>query len=235
MPDSPQLPLFRTKICGVTRASDVASVIAAGGDAIGLNFYPKSRRYLAEPQRTEVLRAIDEAGADRPQRVGVFVNESADTIMRIAEACSLDWIQLHGKEPPDFSLQLPGYRIVRAIGYGEGGLAEVRHLLKEMEAAGCLPDAILLDAQDTVQFGGTGRVLPWSRLQSELTRAGGLTIPWVLAGGLTADNVREAILAVRPDGVDVASGVEVTAGHKDPTLVAAFVANARSARQEIGD
>ncbi len=233
MSNATELPIFRTKICGITRAEDVEAIEAAGADAIGLNFYPKSKRYLPDEKRRDVVLATRASGAKRLQLVGVFVNESADRIQRIADECELDWIQLHGHEPPDFSLQLPGRRILRALGYGEDGLAGVHGLLAEMKALGCEPDGVLLDAFDAVQFGGTGRVLPWSRLQSELAGGQSLPVPWVLAGGLTAKNVRDAILALHPDAVDVASGVELAAGQKDRGLVKSFVEGARSAWLEI--
>ena len=241
---------FDVKICGVTRGEDLRALVAANVPAIGLNFYPRSRRYLGEPQASEIRKTLRELPR-RPVLVGVFVNAEPSEIRDAVTRFDLDWVQLHGQEPPEFGRALPGLRVLRALPYGEGGLAEVIRFLEAMEAAGCLPDAVLLDAQEAGAFGGTGLTLPWQRLADDLAAQGGCRsgriamprriqeadaatgdatpgLPWVLAGGLHAANVAEAIGALHPQAVDVASGVESEPGRKDAEKTRQFLAAARS-------
>ncbi len=161
-------------------------------------------------------------------KVGVFVNEGAKQIAEIVEQVGLTAVQLHGDEPASLLPQLPIHvRIMRAYRCGPEGLAPLSLYLEECHALGRMPDALLMDADAGAEYGGSGRTADWSAIGSQREVLRGL--PLILAGGLTPENVAAAIEAVKPDGVDVASGVEKAPGVKDADLVARFVAAARKA------
>jgi len=230
---------FDVKICGVTRGDDLRELAAVGVPAIGLNFYPRSRRYLGEAQAGEIVETLRQL-PHRPVMVGVFVNAEPAEIRDAVARFDLDWVQLHGQEPPEFGRALQGLRVLRALPYGDGGLAEVIRFVDAMQAAGCGPEAVLLDAQEAGVFGGTGQTLPWQRLADDLAAHGGRIapaggqaetatpgLPWVLAGGLHAGNVVEAVRTLHPHAVDVASGVESAPGRKDLEKTRQFLTAAR--------
>ena len=222
--------MFRIKICGITSSDDARAAVAAGADAIGLNFYPRSKRFVSP----EVAAQIAAALPDDVIAVGVFVNTAAEEINEVARQVGLDCVQLHGDEPPAFAAQLaPGVLVVRAHRCGVDGLAPLAQYLTACRAAGRVPDAVLVDADAGGDYGGTGEAADWSLVAREKHVLG--EVPLVLAGGLTADNVAAAVTAVRPHGVDVASGVESAPGQKDAALVQRFVAAARQALHEQGD
>lgn len=208
------------KICGVTLADDAARVAAAGVAYIGFNFWPRSKRYLA-PERASLLAGVARASGPA-QLVGVFVDPHLDEVLRIHAAIQLDAIQLHGDESPDFCAQvahaakLPVWKAV----------AVARP--QDVEPLQVWPvDAILLDAP-TPGRGGAG-----AKFDHELARQARQKHParrFVLAGGLDAGTVAEAIARVRPWCVDVASGVEAAPGIKDATKLAAFVAEVAASR-----
>ncbi len=207
----------RIKICGVTLADDAARVAAAGADFVGLNFWPKSKRYLA-PERAPLVAAAAR-GAGAPKLVGVFVDASVEDIQKVCAVVDLDVIQLHGDESPDEVKQvsLAVYRPVwKAIAVGSA---------RDVEHLDAWPaDALLLDAP-TPGRGGGG-----ARFDHGLARAARTRYPqrsFILAGGLDATNVAAAIAAVEPWAVDVASGVEAAPGIKDAAKLAAFVAAVR--------
>jgi phosphoribosylanthranilate isomerase len=212
--------LFRVKICGVTSAGDAALVVAAGADAIGLNFYAPSPRALSLERAAEVAVAIP-AGV---MRVGVFVNATADVIRAHAERLQLDFVQLHGDEPPEFLTSLKGLRVVKAFRV-EGDGATVDDFLKRAGELGCPLEAILLDAAKTHEYGGSGVLSDWNLAAAKRNT----WPPLILAGGLTPVNVAAAIVTARPAAVDTASGVESSKGVKDPALSKQFVAAARRA------
>jgi phosphoribosylanthranilate isomerase len=216
--------MFRIKICGITNLDDAQAAVDADADAVGLNFFRQSRR-LVEP---EIARAIAAGLPAGVMKVGVFVNHDAAEIVKISQLVGLDCIQLHGDERPALLAQLPRHvGIVRAHRCGRDGLATLARYLDECRSAGRLPDAVLIDADAGSEFGGTGQVADWSRIANERAALAGL--PLILAGGLTPDNVSAAIAAVRPDAVDVASGVEGQPGLKDQELLSRFVAAAKQA------
>lgn len=202
------------KICGVTLPDDAARVAASGADFLGLNFWPRSKRYLA-PARAPLIAGV--ARAAGPARlVGVFVDPHLDEVLAIHAAVQLDAIQLHGDESPDFCAQLAAATKVpiwKAV-----AVASVR----DVDALQVWPtDAILLDAP-TPGRGGAG-----ARFDHQLARAARERHParrFVLAGGLDAATVATAIALVAPWAVDVASGVEIAPGIKDPAKLAAFLA-----------
>jgi phosphoribosylanthranilate isomerase len=213
--------MFRIKICGITRAEDAQSVADAGADAVGLNFFPRSPRYLAPEQAKSLVSALPTGLL----KVGLFVNASAEEVCRTFDDLRLNLVQLHGDEPPEFLSLLAGRPILRAFRVGPLGLQPVFAYLDRCQQLGTVPQMILIDAQVPGQYGGTGQTADWQSLQAY--PAGGA--PLVLAGGLTPANVAAAVRAVRPAAVDTASGVEVSPGVKDPALVRQFVEAARSA------
>lgn len=216
------LPL-RIKVCGVTTPDDAAAVAATGADTIGLNFFAKSPRCVSLEQAREIA---DASGA--ALRVGVFVNHSAEQIAAAVQAARLDAIQLHGDEPLSLLGELPeGPPVIRAVRVGPEGLAPAARLLEEADRMGRAFAAVLVDAAAAGAYGGTGKAVDWARIARERRLLGGA--PLILAGGLTPENVAEAIRQARPDGVDTASGVESSPGRKDAARAAQFVANAAEA------
>jgi phosphoribosylanthranilate isomerase len=219
---------FVIKICGVTRPEDAAFAAGEGAAAIGLNFWRGSKRFVEDAQARDILAAIP-AGV---LRVGVFVNAHPLVVTETLAELGLDMVQLHGEEKanawddiapnrgPQAGLSVwGGRRIVRAVRvYDESSLKD---------AQAWDPAFFIYDAH-TPSFGGAGVKAPWDLI------ARGARRPFLLAGGLTPENVAEAIQAVRPDGVDVASGVESSPGVKDHALMTAFIAKARAAAAEIG-
>jgi len=213
----------RVKICGVTTPADVAACAAAGADAVGINFHPGSKRYVDPRQSPPLVRSIPPLMAG----VGVFVGLPFRQIAALAYQMGLRGVQYHGEpRPPEdpfpFSL-IAAFRV-----RDRSSLAEIDRYLDACRAAGHLPSALLLDAYVEGQEGGTGTRAPW-----ELIAGYEPGVPVVLAGGLTPENVGEAIRLVRPAAVDVASGVESAPGRKDPEKVRTFVANAREAAARL--
>jgi len=209
--------MTKIKICGVTRPDDAARVIAAGVDFIGLNFWPRSKRYVTPDRAQAVADAARAAGA--AQLVGVFVNALPGEIAAITRTLSLDVIQLHGDETPEDVVavaQATRCPVWKAIAVGRPS---------DLDRLDAWPvDAILVDAP-TAARGGAGKVFDWS-----LAREARRVYParrFVLAGGLGPQNVAAALAELVPWAVDVASGVESAPGVKDPAKVAAFVAIVR--------
>ena len=231
--------MFRVKICGVTTAADAAMVAAAGADAIGLNFVPGSPRHL-DLARGRVVAAAVPAGV---LRVGVFAGASAADMLRLARELALDAVQLHGHldgdrepiDPPGRCRELDGVSVIRAVRLdrsrsGLAGLASAREWIAAAATAGSVPAMVIVDAAVTDStapghLGGTGALVDWGTL----ARAGSLEMPMALAGGLTPDNVAEAIRITGLRAVDTASGVESAPGQKDPQKVRDFVTRARQA------
>ncbi|HLN11851.1 MAG TPA: phosphoribosylanthranilate isomerase [bacterium] len=197
--------MVRVKICGIRRPEDAHAAVAAGASAIGLNFWRPGRRYVPP----EVARAIARALPPFVSKVGVFADEDADVIQKIADLCGLDLLQLHGAESPEFCLGFDR-PVIKGIKMRDEG--SLRQLERYRVAA------FLLDTHVPGEMGGTGRVFDWT-LAARAASAG----PVILSGGLTVENVTDAIRAARPYAVDVASGVE-TDGAKDPAKIRAFVA-----------
>ena len=210
--------MFRVKICGITTVEDALVAVEAGADAIGLNFYAQSVRFLSPSQARHIVAALPKGVL----KVGLFVNAEPAHIRTVAEHLGLHAIQLHGDEPPQTLSELGGLPILKAFRIGAEGLKGVRDYLSQCDTP---PDMILFDAQVPGQYGGTGALADW-KLAAEL---GAEEHRVILAGGLTAANVAEAIRSVRPRAVDTASGVESSPGRKNPAAVRAFVAAAKQA------
>jgi phosphoribosylanthranilate isomerase len=207
---------MRVKICGVTSPDDARMVAAAGVDAVGIIF-AESPRQVTPAQ----ARAIVDALPPWVTPVGVFVNESPATIGRIALEVGLATVQLHGDELPCTVKDVAGHlKVVKA--FRIGGEADLADALDYVEQ--CRPDACLIDSRVSGAYGGTGHTAPWLLVKG----ASASLWPLILGGGLTPDNVAEAIRIVRPWGVEASSGVESAPGRKDKQRVLDFVRNATS-------
>ncbi len=216
--------MFHTKICGVQSVADIQAVAAAGGDAIGLNFFPDSIRFVdPESEKTQQLSAVaSEAGL---LRVGVFVNETPAAIMRWAHTISLDAIQLHGDEPPEIVYELGSQTdlpLIRAIKLPISALPveTIIELTHPWIAAGC---RLLFDADAGNTQGGSGQTLDWKSIQAWSAKH--VHVAWTLAGGLRPDNIKEAVSVTGAKSVDVASGVEQPRGKKSGRLIQSFLTN----------
>lgn len=206
--------MVKVKICGITRTDDARSAVEAGADFIGVNFYPPSPRYLEPDAAARLVREVGK----QVKWVGVFVNEQPETVRGIAARVGLDLAQLHGEEGPEFcrSLDLP---VVKAF--------RIRSA-DDLAGLGDFPsDYVLLDRYSP-GYGGSGLTFDWRLLEKKNLPRRRL----FLAGGLTPDNVADAVRAVRPFAVDVASGVESEPGVKDRTKLEMFIRNCRAAGGE---
>lgn len=218
--------MFQRKICGITSIEDAEAMGAAGADALGLNFYPKSKRFL----RSEIAADVRQAIPSDVAAVGLFVNGDVVDVVSAAQRLSLDWIQLHGDEPPEYLARLRRLGappVLKAFRCGPDWKQEIIDFLASCAALDCSPGALLVDGFDQNSYGGTGQAADWQALADWQDW---LTCEYlVLAGGLRPDNVVAAIDAVHPSAVDTASGVEIEPGRKDPSLAARFCANAQAA------
>ena len=220
--------MFHVKICGVTSSTDANEASLAGADAIGLNFYENSPRYVGGPLAKEIVESLPAA----VQKIGVFVNADAADVCRTHDDLGLDAVQLHGDEPPPYLGLLGNRTVIRAFRCRETGITPVVEYLDKCMALGCVPRFALLDAYYPGQYGGTGRVFDWNLLAKANQQLHGTQV--VLAGGLTPENIGQAIETACPNAVDTASGVESVPGVKDVELVRAFVRNAQNAFDRIG-
>ena len=204
----------RIKFCGLTREEDIDAAVAVGADALGFVLWPGSRRHVDE----SCLAALVERVPAFVTRVGLFVDQSPELIMRVSR--HLDLLQFHGDETPTYcaGFERPWIKALRM----RDGLD-----LHAAAAAYSGAQALLLDAYRPGVPGGTGETFDWSRIPASLAK------PVILAGGLTPANVAQAITSVRPFAVDVSGGVEATPGCKDPELLMAFAAAVNGADGEL--
>jgi phosphoribosylanthranilate isomerase len=207
-------PRFLIKVCGVTSPEDAEMAVDAGADAIGVNLWPDSKRFVDDGTARDVLAAVRQDIL----KVGVFVNAPAAEVAARVATLGLDKAQLHGHEQVADFVGIDNAVLIRAVRVRDEATFQTEALWK--------PSLWLYDAF-SAGFGGSGLQAPWP-LIAKLGRR-----PFLLAGGLTPDNVAAAIAAVRPDGVDVASGVERSPGRKDATRVVRFIEAARAAAQAI--
>lgn len=210
--------MIRVKICGITNWPDARAACDAGAAALGFNFYEPSPRAVSPAAAWKILRRLPPF----VEPVGVFVNWTPDAVLSLADALQLTSVQLHGEETPrDVAACARRRRVIKAFRVGPGfSLAGLRRY----SAAA----AFLLDAARAGQYGGTGQTTDWS-LAGQAARSRRI----ILAGGLTPENVAEAIRRVRPYAVDVASGVESRPGRKDPGKLRAFFAEVQRASREL--
>ncbi len=205
-------PPLRVKICGITRKEDALMAIDSGTDALGFNFYAGSKRFLD----FAVARCWIAELAGRVDRVAVVVNAAADVVAGLRDSGCFEAIQFHGDESPEDCARAAIPLWLRAV--------RVRDAASLDAALAYETPFLLLDAW-TAQYGGSGLQLDWKAVRDFVDAQPGRRV--VLAGGLTPDNVGDAVTITRPHGVDVASGVEASPGFKDEALVRAFVRQAR--------
>lgn len=204
----------KVKICGITNWTDARRAVEAGAQFLGFNFYRPSPRYIQPAAARRIIRRLPDGIA----AVGVFVNESEANMLAIARRVGLDYLQLHGDEPPEqvrrLKREIPVIKAVR-----------VRDSFrpKQLDSLSCA-SAILLDGFDVRRHGGTGKTFDWN-----LARGANGSRRIFLAGGLTPENVAEAIRVARPYAVDVCSGVEARPGRKNPALIVALMRAVKAA------
>jgi phosphoribosylanthranilate isomerase len=210
---------LRVKICGVTTPADAVAAAELGADAVGLNFYPGSPRHIDARTAEGILAALPPL----VEAVGVFADEPWRRALRRANRFRwLRFVQMHGDEHLPDAIS---YRRIDAFRVrNRRDLGRISRYLDLAAAHGQLPAAILADGYAAGQYGGTGRTAPWDLLDEFRP-----PVPLILAGGLTPDNVAEAVRVVRPYAVDVAGGVESAPGRKDPEKMRRFIAAAREA------
>jgi len=198
----------QVKICGLTRPDQAAACVDAGAAAIGLVFYDKSPRNVSIDTARAITRVLPQAVA----RVGVFVDEPYDVIMQRVATCHLTCVQLHGRETPELVMQLKsaGLVVIKSLFFDRSPLLTA--------ADQFFADAYLAECGTGTLPGGNAKV--WNYAEAGDL---GLSSPLILAGGLSPDNVADAIQSACPDGVDVSSGVELRPGIKDPALVTQFM------------
>lgn len=207
----------RIKICGITRLEDARLAVELGAAALGFNFFPRSPRYLEPRAAAEIIAQLPPFVT----AVGVFAEETdAAHIASVAREAGVATVQLHGSGPGDVGSLREVFFLVRAV--------PVRGDFKASELARLRAHAFLLDAYDPVKMGGTGKTFNWA-----LAREAGRYGPIILAGGLTPENVGEAVRQARPFAVDVASGVEANPREKDAAKLLAFFAAVEAVDREL--
>jgi phosphoribosylanthranilate isomerase len=211
------------KICGLSTPETLDAALDAGSDMVGFVFFPPSPRNLDLTS----ARALSDRAAGRAQRVALTVDADDDLLTAIVAAAQPDWLQLHGRETPERVAQVRarfGCPVMKAI-----GISERADLAKALAYEG-VADRLLFDAKpprDSRLPGGNGLAFDWTLLQG---RAGQ---DWMLSGGLSPDNVAEAVGLLNPPGLDVSSGVETSPGVKDAALIRSFIARARAAARGV--
>ncbi|WP_298439520.1 phosphoribosylanthranilate isomerase [Geobacter sp.] len=201
--------MVRVKICGITSLEDALVAIDAGADALGFVFHDPSPRHVTPDLAAEIIAGLPPF----VQTVGLFVNRPIDFVNETAARCRLDLVQLHGDEPPEFC-DAVARRVIKAFRIKDiTSLDPIRHYRVA---------AHLLDAYSPKAYGGTGMTFNW-----DIAKTAREFGPLILAGGLTPDNVREAVETVMPCGVDVSGGVESAPGRKDAAKVREFIRRAK--------
>ncbi len=207
--------MIKIKICGITNIEDALAAVEAGADALGFVFFEKSPRAISPEQAAAIIRRLPPF----VQTVGLFVNEQLAVINTIADRCGLDIVQLHGDETPEFCTGVKR-RVIKAFRVRDQSSLDQ---IGEYDVAACL-----LDAWSPAARGGTGETFNW-----EIAAAVAKTNRIILAGGLTPENVAEAMAAVRPYALDVSSGVENAPGRKDHRTMIEFCTNAKRGNHEL--
>jgi phosphoribosylanthranilate isomerase len=217
--------VFQLKICGITSIDDARMCASLGADALGLNCYPGSSRYIPMFLAEQVAAAIPEGVA----KVGLFVNERPEEANRLVKQLGLDYVQLHGDEPPDELLAYEGKPVIRALRLGQHNLRALIEYVDRARKLNIPVAAWLIDGWTPGQYGGAGKSPP---MDDVLTLKRHLAPErLILAGGLRPDNVAEAIERLAPDAVDVCSGVETSPRQKDRDQTRTFLMNAKAAFQ----
>jgi len=207
--------MIKIKICGITNLEDALAAVEAGADALGFVFFEKSPRNILPEQAAAIIRRLPPF----VQTVGLLVNEQVAVINSIADQCGLDIVQLHGEETPEFCASVKR-RVIKAFRVKDQSSLDQ---IGDYDVAACL-----LDTWSPAAHGGTGETFNW-----EIAAAAAASRCIILAGGLTPENVAEAVTAVRPYAVDVSSGVESAPGSKDRRKMFEFCTNAKRGTHEI--
>ena len=201
---------MRVKICGITQIKQGQEIAALGANSIGFICVERSPRYITPDK----IKAIARSLPAKTDKVGVFADHSVAEITRVVDEANLTSVQLHGQESPDFCDRL-GRTIAPEIEIIKAFRIKTAESLKETDKYTSCVDTLLLDAYHPQMLGGTGETIDWQDL-IEFKPA----LPWMLAGGLTPDNVSQALSRLQPDGIDLSSGVERSPGDKDLDKVA---------------
>lgn len=209
--------MVRVKVCGITNLEDALVAVTAGADALGFNFWPKSPRYIEPRRATEIVAHLPPF----VNPVGVFVNEARPWVENLAHLTGIGTVQLHGDETPEDAAALAGKGLVVLKAFRVGPSFRPQQLRPYREVAAFLLDA---EGRRSALRGGTGKTFDW-KLARQASRYGRI----LLAGGLTLDNVAEAIHQARPYGVDVCTGVEKKPGRKDHARLREFIHRAKGA------
>ena len=205
--------ITKVKICGITNLEDAKWCVEAGADFLGFVFYKKSKRYLRPLSAKKIIERLPKAVL----KVGVFVNQAPVEVKKIAEICSLDLLQFHGDESPDYLKSFKACKTIKAFRLKERfSVTELKRYRQTL---------FLFDTFKKEAFGGTGEVFDW-RLLLPLKK---IKTPFIVSGGLTPGNVVPLIEKIQPFAVDVSSGVEVSPGKKDHRLVKSFIGAVRKA------
>ena len=220
--------MFHIKICGIRHPKEIQAVEISGADAIGLNFFEPSLRYV-DPTSPGTHALSSLAAAAGLLRIGVFVNQTPERIAEVARQVGLDAVQLHGDEKVDVAVAVQaatGLRVIRAIKLmmGDTHPSEIAARADPWVEAGC---HLLLDADAGDAHGGSGKTLYWPSVRAWAQQSP--DVVWTLAGGLTPENVAEAIRVSGAKSVDTASGVEQPRGVKSESLIQQFVVESRAA------
>lgn len=202
----------KVKICGITNLDDALAAVAAGADALGFVFYPDSPRHVSVRTAANICHRLPPLVT----KVGVFVDELEYEIERALNECLLDALQFHGEEPPGFCVKFAAKSIKAFAVRDESVLVAAR----DYDV-----DALLLDTYSGAARGGTGRTFDWALARRAVEE---LSTPVILSGGLTPENVADAIRQVQPYAVDVSSGVERAPGRKDEEKVRRFIQACRN-------
>jgi phosphoribosylanthranilate isomerase len=219
----------RVKICGLTRTIDVQAAIQAGADAVGFVFYPPSPRAITAEQAATLIKSVPPF----VQPVGLFVDVNEADLLEILKTVRLDLLQFHGNETPEqcaYLAALTGKRWIKAVQMKPD--VDINPIIANYRAVGA--SGILLDAWHPDLFGGTGHAFDWRRFpqfEHSLDDKSVHQCPLILAGGLTPDNIADAIRQTRPFAVDVSGGVESAKGIKDETLIQRFIAATQLAHE----
>jgi len=199
--------VVKVKICGITNLEDALVSYFSGAHALGFVFYEKSPRYISPAKAAKISRILPK----KIKRVGVFVNEDAAKVRKIAKLCNLDMLQFHGQESPDYCKKFKGYKVIKAFRINDKEDLEGISRYKTF--------AYLFDSFSRTKLGGTGNKFNW-KILAQTVRMGPVVF---LSGGLTAGNVKKAIKLLKPDWVDVSSGLELKPGKKDHKKIREFM------------
>ena len=199
--------MVKVKICGITNLEDALGSFFAGADALGFVFYKKSPRYISSRQAQNISRLLPK----KILRVGVFVDEDISSVKKIARACHLDMLQFHGQESIAYCHKFKGYKIIKAFRIGKPADLDKVSQYKTF--------AYLFDSFSNTQAGGTGNKFNW-KILAQSARIEPIIF---VSGGLTAGNVRQAVKLLKPDWVDVSSGLESRPGKKDQQKIKRFI------------